>query len=219
MGADENLVNQVIPSFDNFSIEPSLPPVQYPLQREKKKLSWKKIIIYFFGFIVLLIFLLIGGVFFSSRVLGVRPYIVFTPKVIPAGFERARTFQSAKDAEGRLSMFTYSNLVGQEFIYILQLHAIDNQKCSPPPSGVSFISDYADFRPKDSKVGCAMTLTKNDGNKKRIYFWRSESAKYYIFAENLSISDQQAMDLANSLKFELIFGEKSSVTSNINLDF
>lgn len=231
MEVDENLVNQTVPNFNSSSIEPLSPlgqsspspeTVKYQpisIQGEKGKSSWKKIIIYVFGFIGLLIILFVGGVLFSSKVLHMNPYIVMTPKVIPVGFERTGTVQSERDKEGRFYIFTYSNLKGQKFTYTLRLNTTDVQKCSPPQSQQSFISDYLDFRPKDSNDGCAMTLTDKDGDKKRVYLWGSENARFYIFAENLSISDQMAMDLADSLKPELIFVGKYINTSNTNLDF
>lgn len=134
-----------------------------------------------------------------------RPYIVVVPKTVPSGFARAESVQSERDENGRFFILTYNNPSGEKFTYHLQLDATESQGCSPPQAEPSFVSDYRVFSPTDSDDGCAMTLTNKDEKKTSVYKWHSGSLQYFIFADNLCISDQEALNIANSLKYQLIF--------------
>lgn len=184
-------------------------PVTYtstpPNPGPKRNVSFKKLVFYFFGLILLVVVLFIGAILFSTRVLHRRPYIVIVPKTVPSGFTRAEAVQSERDENGRFFIFTYNNPSGEKFTYHLQLDAPESQGCSPPQAEPSFVSDYRVFSPKDSDDGCAMTLTNKDDKKTSVYKWHSGSSQYFIFADNLCISDQEALNIANSLKAQLIF--------------
>ena len=184
----------------SFNVE-SEPP-------KKKGLIFKKIIIAILVLVGLVIFLFLAGVLFSSRVLHKTPSIVLTSKNIPIGFKREKTVLSERDEAGRSYIFTYLHPIKGIFIYHLQYNLSNYTKCSPPQaesSLSSFLSNYRVFQPKKSEDGCAVTLTNKDGNKKGAYKWRTDSAQFYIYAENLCINDQEALNIANSLNPELIF--------------
>lgn len=194
-----NLQNQQ--SFQPTVTYSSSPPEQVP----KKKIAFKKMLIYFFGLIFLVIILLVGAVLFSTRVLHKRPNLVVVPKAVPSGYVRAGTVQSERDETGRFFIFTYNNFNGERFTYHLQFDAPETKKCSPPLAESSFISDYQVFSPKDSNDGCTMTLTDKDGKKTRVYKWRSDNTQFFVFADNLSVDEQEVLTMANSLKIQLIF--------------
>lgn len=76
---------------------------------------------------------------------------------------------------------------------------------TPQPES-SFISDYKVFRPKGSIDGCAMTLVDKDGNRMRVYKWRSsDNTQFFVFADNLSIDEREVLTMANFTKVQLIF--------------
>lgn len=185
------------PQTQSFNVE-SEPP-------KKRGSVFKKIIITILILVGLIIFLFVGGVLFSSRVLHKTPYIVLTPKDIPVGFERKETVQSEEDETGRFYIFTYLHPSKGNFTYHLQYNPPDYTKCSRPQTESSFISDYQEFLPEGSEDGCAMTLTDKDRNRKRVYRWYKDGAQFFVFAENLSVNEQEVKNIANSLKPELIF--------------
>lgn len=177
----------------------------------------------FFLYIFLILFLLIAGFLFFAKIFHLQP--LMTPEVIPSGFERTKTVFLTRTDKGNIYRFDYINSNGEKFTYVLVINSKGLKNCSPPPIDSSFITDYSEFLPnfltKSIKVdgGCAMTLNnKNDGSKKRVYLWFYGSTRFYIFSENLCISEQEAMDLANSLRARLIFIEENFKIDSIIYD-
>jgi len=218
MGSIENPSAQPLQGNNNPQVatptlqnqQPLEPTITYssstPESAPKKKISIKKLLLFFFGLILIAIIIFIGAILFSTRVLHRNPYLVVVPKIIPTGFVRADTVQSERYETGRFFVFTYNNPSGKKFTYHLQFDAPETKKCSPPQTESTFISDYQVFRPKDSSNGCAMTLTDKDGNKSRVYKWRSsDNTQFFVFADNLSVSEQEVLTMANSPKVQLIF--------------
>lgn len=178
-------------------------PPSSPEQVSIKKRPFKKILFYFFGIVFLVIILLVGVVLFSIKVLHKVPHLVAVPSVIPQGFVKTDGIQSGKDENGSFYIFTYKNIDGKAFTYHMLFNAPIGI-CETPPMETSIIKDYQLFRPKDSDDGCAMTLTDKDGNITRVYKWRLSKEQFFIFANNLSINDQEALMMANTLKVQLI---------------
>lgn len=56
-------------------------------------------------------------------------------------------------------------------------------------------------------------ISWNVNGLRSAYKWRTDSAQFFLYAENLCINDQEALDIANLLNPELIF-----VGKYINID-
>ena len=153
----------------------------------------------FLGIAIGLIVLYFLIVAVSSRLFGVTPYIAVVPRLIPVGFSQDKDVLSGVDSQGRFYIFSYKSIAGGEFTYHLRYDPPLSGTCQNPPSESTVMSDFADFSPKDSRGGCVMTLTDKNGIKTRVYIWWSNSTHFYVFSKNLSVSDTEVTNMANSL--------------------
>lgn len=180
--AQENSVNQKI----NFSI---------PTQSKNKdnKLSFKIIIfliLTLIGVITISIFL-VNSTFKSTQ-------LVNLPTSLPSGYK----------TEGKVEISSLSN-VNRRFVqqyqdtnnHVFLFVEDENTEVICKNTVSNIFVDYKEFKPGGSSLGCAVTLIKLAlKTKDRSYTWQVNNDKFYIISKGLSITDEDAMNIANSVK-------------------
>lgn len=177
------------------------------IQSEESKPKPKlKIILIVFGVLIflLLAYFLVGYFVFQNH----SANKIYAPSNIPTGFSRVEGIQTdLNDSGDKFYILEYSHPQKGNFIFSQEEN--DSLECAktPPPES-NLITDYIEFTPNASKIGCAMTINRGSGEQVRAYMWLFENRKFQIHSYNLNISDTQAMELANSLKLEELLVEK-----------
>ncbi|MDP2873814.1 MAG: DUF4367 domain-containing protein [bacterium] len=152
--------------------------------------------------------LLFLGVLFCIKVLGRPPYIILVPTYLPEGYTLKES-RTAGVGSGRVFFLLYQNADREDFTYSCQFIESKDFRCSADSFGdASFVEGFSDFRPKNSTAGCALTLIGSQEGKKRAFVWVREASKHTIFSPNVNLSDQEAFNIANSLKPRLFFMER-----------
>lgn len=157
------------------------------------------------GTLVILVIVIIGALLiwminFQHYTFGRIQY----PSYLPDGYTEASSNFYNLSSSRYYYGFTYTHQSTNN-VLDLTVTSVDNKICS------TVEKDYRSFTPQNSLSGCAYTATHLmmgffvPQPDKTAYTWKTHDTTYVLFTPPNTISDQEALKIANSLTYKYIF--------------
>lgn len=127
---------------------------------------------------------------------------LYKPDYIPLGFSQSPVIDKMVGQDSRTHYFIdYTNAQGNKFTLSQLPEGKETDiNCSKPVEGSkSPISNFGNFTPTGASIGCMKTVGEETKSAVRAYEWLGQNTVFLITSRNNSISDEEALKVANSL--------------------
>jgi hypothetical protein len=138
----------------------------------------------------------------ASEKLNQDTNFILKPNYIPPGFSQSPAIYKMAGQDSRAHYFIdYVDTQRKKFTLSQLLEGKETDiNCSKPVEGSnSPVSNLGNFMPTGATIGCMKTVGEGTNNEVRSYEWLGQNTVFLITSRNNSISDEEALKVANSL--------------------